>query len=170
MTTYAEVKQIKRLLWEGHLTQTAIARRYKTSQPTVSRIAQGSWWADVPWPDRGTGGMSPERDRVTKESRRRHASFSSLQQVGQHPESRAAGYLRLSYNELIGELYRIEPMSWKRISLLDPFHPIVAAFEVEGNTDLVNATIRVFSLLPIEEWGIAPTYELIERVRKELEK
>lgn len=62
-----EAAGIKRALWDGY-RQADVAAAFTTSAATVSRIATGRLYPDVPWPDGSTGVMSPDRYRAAVRS------------------------------------------------------------------------------------------------------
>jgi len=55
-----DVEDIKRLIWEGEYYQADIARAFSVSQATISRIAGGTQWPMVPWPDGEVGALNIE--------------------------------------------------------------------------------------------------------------
>jgi hypothetical protein len=57
----AKIKDIKRLLYEGQLTQGEIAEQFNVQQPTISRIYRGREWFDVEWPNGTKGGIDEIR-------------------------------------------------------------------------------------------------------------
>ena len=63
--------EIKKLLWEGELSQSEIATRFALSQPTVSRIYRGKDWQSIEWPDGSTGAIPLDRHIQLKRDRKK---------------------------------------------------------------------------------------------------
>lgn len=59
--TIQEAEDIKRLLWEGELSQADIAYQLYISQPLVSNICLGRAYPDARWPNGLTGSMPQTR-------------------------------------------------------------------------------------------------------------
>lgn len=69
--TTKEVTDIKKLLWNGTLTQWQIGEKFEISQGMVSHILWGRAYPEVPWPNKQTGSISPLYLKLLRKKTRR---------------------------------------------------------------------------------------------------
>lgn len=85
--TKATVLDVKRDLWASDTTQALVAAKYGITQTTISRIASGLLWGNVPWPD-GSQGPMPERRALVRQIDRAGMTRSQFRdRVNQRVES-----------------------------------------------------------------------------------
>ena len=177
-----EVKEIKSLLWAGHLSQPEIAYLYKTHQAGISNILNGKIWEDIEWPYGDIGGMDPERHKVITSSRKRSARYASDKKEGKPSKATTKvleGIHRItnpdpdngkdskedswSPGSLMGS--KAEGTVWNFIHRLDPYHAVVRQLKrEEPNPALKTATCLILTDIPANEWSrksvIAAIYQL----------
>lgn len=182
-----QVKEIKALLWAGHLSQPEIAALYKTHQAGISRIMNGLVWEDIKWPNSDTGQIDRERHKVITTSRKRSSRYANPKQEGK-PSDRTSEVLgkvhRITNSDLgtgeghieitnfrRGLVQRSEAdRTWGWIRSTDPYHTVVRQLEGgEKNHTLKAAACFILKEVPLSEWSrkpvIAAIYQLSHFVK-----
>ena len=184
-----QVKEIKSLLYAGHMSQPEIATMYKTHQAGISRIMHGHLWREIEWPNGTTGAIDQERCKVIKTSRKRSARYANPKQEGK-PSDRA--------REILDKIHRITnsdvgtgeshleaaklPRSlvqrcntdrtWDWIRRVDPYNSVVRQLELrrEKNPTLKAAACFILSDIPINEWGRKSVIAAIQKLSHFIKK
>jgi predicted transcriptional regulator len=187
-----EAKTVKKLLWEGHLTQSAIADLYKITQPTISRIYRGMAFSEITWPDETTGAISNERRRVIHSSRNRNTQYTNSttdmaiensKQTEQASLETAKVVEALSSaddNALADGLAITTPktprkgtkkpatnvansdLTFEDIKERDPSHPIIRRLAKHPSSEEEQILVNICSRLPEKDWGTPKTLRLIK--------
>ena len=125
----SDVLSIKRMLWTGKHSQADIARRFRITQPHVSRIANNDIHYDVPWPDGSTPGSTPGLDRPEPAFGTADADVPNI-----NP----------SFDEIEREIYNDENFAAEEIRESEElFESIAAAVEDDMNNQLLAALFNV---------------------------
>lgn len=183
-----DAKKIKILLWEGHLTQKAIAELYGMAQPTISRIMTGRDWGNLPWPDGTTGAFPLERKRVVHRSRHRNTRYATQlpsthtsqedREENANPDAikEAAKAFLLEDAEVLADIVsrvgtkeeREESSSefipYVEIKEADPSHPIVRILQEREDGPLKYALREVCSQIGQDSWQRPETIDTINKI------
>lgn len=169
-----QVRNIKALLWDGHMSQPEIAALHNTHQTGISRILNGYMWGEIEWPDGSSGRMDPERHKVITSSRKRNARYRKNQKEGKLSEETSKVLDRI--NEIINTLpntrkdrllsitlgykntksIRGKGYSdvWKDICRQDPYNPIVREIKSgKQNPALIAALCLTLQEIPLQDWS-----------------
>ena len=76
----AQVKQIKKRLWNGDLQQD-LADKFDVDPKTISAIKAGRIWAGVPWPNKKTGRLDEAQYLHILQTRRRERIEEKLKRI-----------------------------------------------------------------------------------------
>lgn len=74
------VKEIKGNIWQG-LSHEKVAKMFYISQPHVSRIAKGTQWTNVPWPDGSVGPIPNYQLNALRKARFEKLQASNSEQL-----------------------------------------------------------------------------------------
>jgi hypothetical protein len=191
--TENEVTEIKSLLWDGTLTQTEIAERFHTSQPTISRILRGKEWGHILWPDGSEDNMPLLRYQVIQRSkhtsayssqsrarlRQTEVSFNAAEAVSKAVEAA----LQKKDKSLLTAMKQSgtagkgkegkkatnwDALPWENIVEEDPANPLVREFALGGDTTLQLATCITLFAIPRKEWATQQTVALAHRIADRL--
>ena len=193
-----QAKEIKELLWAGHLTQGEIAVRFNVSQPTISRIFRGRDWSQLPWPDGSLGHIPKERRNTIHASRHRKTRYQHDGRTGagtindkevegitevvvrllaeqdenlRHLVSKKASESRKRPTRSSGKPFSGDMLPWPDIKEQDPGHPIVQKLS-DGETDepLKVALRIVCAKIAKEDWQKPAVLDMIQQKSDEIRK
>lgn len=188
-----EALQIKERLWAGHQTQSAIAKDFGVSQPTISRIYRGTDFKQLPWPDGSLGGITNERRKVIHVSRNRKTRYQHDSRDGntELAPSESADISAAVNGVLIAEDSELRALlstgasltsgkaikeggsspngmlPYPDIKLADPGHPIVTELETKDDPPLKIALRIVCATIEPTRWQHP---EVIKAIHAEADK
>ena len=121
----SDVLSIKRMLWTGKHSQADIARRFRVTQPHISRIANNDIHYDIPWPDGLTPGPAQPEPAF---------SYAEADVPNINP----------SFDEIEREIYNDENLAAEELRESEEiFESIAASVEDEMNNQLLAALFNV---------------------------
>ena len=144
--TQEEILLVKKLVWEGGLTQKQIAIRLQeeygkqVDQASVSRIKRGTLGRNVPWPDGFTGAFNKGRKDLNWSSAA--AEYSAMPEEMQNRMLWAVNSARLKKG--IDELPPVDVtyQSWIQAALLDPTEEVELMILGRQREDNRRATVQ----------------------------
>ena len=185
----AQAAQIKQLLW-NNTPQDYIARRFKISQTTVSRILHGRQWTGAEWPNGAVGAMPtsrmlelrdmppalvPAAENSYQTDPNRHQRISDAigaiaLEIEQELEDDLEQSLQSAADEARTTVEQLssgeepEVLSWQAILDRAGDLPLVKLID-EGEDDLMKKALgMVFFALSINEWDKPQAESLLKDV------
>ena len=182
------VREIKKKLWDG-ATHQIVATMFGVSQPHVSRIAKGSQWADVVWPDGSFGGFPLSR-RIELMSLREQNTAVLIDSASIHLKTidvavevqhaidaveaeqeqeflAAATTTKKEHVKRKGKKKQADQprLSWAEVEQQDPNNQLICS----ASDDATKAAICIaFAQLPKSMWNTLKTAELVDEIKTKM--